>query len=142
MKKTTQELLELMKSSRDYHEYLAQNKEDIGKDHMKIDRALNVLLAEKKAVKAEVIAKSGIENHYAYQIFSGVKTPTRDKVVMLCVGFDLTVEETQQLLKITGYAQLYSKEERDNVILFGLTKHLSIIEINDLLYEMNYGILE
>jgi len=142
MKKSTQELLELMKSSRDYHEYLAQNKEDIGKDHMKIDRALNVLLAEKKAVKAEVIAKSGIENHYAYQIFSGVKTPTRDKVLMLCVGFALTVEETQQLLKITGYAQLYSKEERDNVILFGLTKHLSIIDINDLLYEMNYGILE
>lgn len=142
MKKTTQELLELMKSSRDYHEYLAQNKEDIGKDHMKIDRALNVLLAEKKAVKAEVIAKSGIENHYAYQIFSGAKTPTRDKVLMLCVGFALTVEETQQLLKITGYAQLYSKEERDNVILFGLTKHLSIIDINDLLYEMNYGILE
>lgn len=142
MKKTTQELLELMKSSRDYHEYLAQNKEDIGKDHMKIDRALNALLAEKKAVKAEVIAKSGIENHYAYQIFSGVKTPTRDKVLMLCVGFGLTVEETQQLLKITGYAQLYSKEERDNVILFGLTKHLSIIDINDLLYEMNYGILE
>ena len=142
MKKTTQELLELMKSSRDYHEYLAQNKEDIGKDHMKIDRALNALLAEKKAVKAEVIVKSGIENHYAYQIFSGVKTPTRDKVLMLCVGFGLTVEETQQLLKITGYAQLYSKEERDNVILFGLTKHLSIIDINDLLYEMNYGILE
>ena len=142
MKKTTQELLELMKSSRDYHEYLAQNKEDIGKDHMKIDRALNALLAEKKAVKAEVIAKSGIENHYAYQIFSGVKTPTRDKVLMLSVGFGLTVEETQQLLKITGYAQLYSKEERDNVILFGLTKHLSIIDINDLLYEMNYGILE
>ena len=142
MKKTTQELLELMKSSRDYHEYLAQYKEDIGKDHMKIDRALNALLAEKKAIKAEVIVKSEIENHYAYQIFSGVKTPTRDKVLMLCVGFGLTVEETQQLLKITGYAQLYSKEERDNVILFGLTKHLSIIDINDLLYEMNYGILE
>lgn len=142
MKKTTQELLDLMKNSKDYHEYLAQTQDAIGKDHMKIDRALNALLAEKKAVKSEVIARSGIENHYAYQIFSGVKTPARDKVLMLCVGFGLNVEETQQLLKITGYAQLYSKEERDNVILFGLTKTLSIIEINDLLYEMNYTILE
>lgn len=79
---------------------------------------------------------------YAYQIFSGTKTPTRDKVLMLCIGFSLAVEETQRLLKITGYAQLYSKDERDNVILFGLTKKLSIIEINDILYEMNHNILE
>ncbi len=142
MKKTTQELLALMKNSADYHDYLTQNRDNIGKDHMKIDRALTSLLAEKNAVKSAVIAKSGIENHYAYQIFSGAKTPTRDKVLMLCIGFGLSVEETQRLLKITGYAQLYGKEERDNVILFGLTKQLSIIDINDILYEMNYGMLE
>lgn len=142
MKKNTQELLELMKTSQDYHDYHEKYKDDIGKGHMKIDRALNALLADKDAIKADVIARSGIETHYAYQIFSGTKTPTRDKVLMLCIGFSLSVEETQRLLKITGYAQLYSKDERDNVILFGLTKKLSIIEINDILYEMNHNILE
>jgi len=141
MKKTTQELLDLMKNSHSYNDYFSANQDSIGQDHMKIDRALNALLVQKAKSKAEVIAKSGIETHYAYQIFSGSKTPTRDKVIMLCVGFGLTVEETQRILKITGYAQLYSKEERDNVVLFGLTKQLSIIDINDLLYEMRLELL-
>ena len=141
MKKSTQELLDLMKSSHSYGDYITENKEDIGQGCMKIDRALTALLHQNGAVKADVIKRSGIEVHYAYQIFSGVKVPTRDKVIMLCVGFGLGVEETQRLLKITGYAQLYSKEERDNVILFGLTKSLSIIGINDILYEMHLELL-
>ena len=141
MKRTTQELLELMKSSHSYKDYIAANQESIGQEHMKIARALTVLLVDKGVSKAEVIARSGIEIHYAYQIFSGVKTPTRDKVLMLCVGFGLDVEETQRILKITGYAQLYSKDKRDNVILFGLTKQLSVIDINDLLYEMHLELL-
>lgn len=142
MEKSTQELLEMMKNSRSYQEYLKNAREEVGREHMKIDRALNALLTEKKLSKAEVIASSGIENHYAYQIFSGIKTPTRDKVLMLCIGFGLTVEETQKLLKVTGYAQLYSRNERDNVILFGLTKSLSIIDINGLLYELELEIFK
>ena len=141
MKKTTQELLELMKNSRDYHAYLDENREEITATHMKIDRALHVLLADSGKKKADVIAKSGIENHYAYQIFSGHRIPTRDKVIMLCIGFSLTVEETLRLLKITGYAPLYGKDERDNVILFGITKQLSMIDLNELLFELGLDIL-
>lgn len=142
MKKSTQELLETMKNSRDYHTYLNSNRQDISGERMKINRALNSLLVNRNAIKSDVIAKSGIEKHYAYQIFSGAKTPTRDKVIMLCFGFGLTVEETQTLLKITGYAQLYGKDERDNALLFGLVKHLSIIDINEILYELNLQLLE
>lgn len=141
MKKTTGELLDLMKNSKDYREYLAANRDAIRKGYMKIDRALNAMLAERGVTKAGVIAKSGIENHYAYQIFSGIKTPTRDKVLMLCFGFELTVEEAQQLMKVTGYAQLYGKDERDNAIMYGLTKRLSIIDVNAILYELNLELL-
>lgn len=141
MKKSTQELLELMKNSKSYHDFLKTNKEEVTSEHMKVSRALNIIIAEKNLKKADVIAKSGIETHYAYQIFSGTKTPSRDKVIMLCIGMNLSVEDTQQLLKITGYAQLYSKEKRDNVLLFGIIKNLSIIDINDLLYEMGLELL-
>jgi len=142
MKRSSQELLELMKSSNDYNEYMIKSKEDVNKGRMKISAALNSVLAEKELNKSTVIAKSGIENHYAYQIFSGVKNPTRDKVLMLSVGLGLDGEETQRLLKVTGYAQLYVKDERDGIILFGLTKRLTVIEINDLLYDMGHAILE
>lgn len=142
MKKSTEELLDLMKNSRNYEEYLAVARNEIGSSHMKLDRALNACLAEKGKSKASVIAASGIETHYAYQIFSGAKAPTRDKVLMLCFGLGLNGEETQRFLKITGYAQLYGKEERDNAILFGLTKKYSIIAMNILLDEMHLPLLQ
>lgn len=142
MKKSTKELLELMKTSSDYRVYLANNKENISDKYMMLDRALNSLLIEKNVKKSIVIAKSGIETHYAYQIFSGKKVPLRDKVIMLCFGFDLNVDETQDLLRLTGYNVLYSKELRDNAILFGITKKLSIIEMNSVLYDLDLELLK
>ena len=141
MKKSTSELLELMKNYSEYTQYLSENREDINPDHMKLDRALNILLIDKSKRKADVIAASGIESHYAYQIFSGMKTPTRDKVLMLCIAFGLTPEETNNFLRLTGYAQLYGKEGRDNAVLFGLTKHLSVIDVNEILYELGFSLL-
>lgn len=140
-KKTTGELLETMKGSREYPEYLKENPGELASSFLKIDRALQSLLAEKGLRKSEVIARSGLEVHYGYQIFSGVKTPTRDKVLMLCCGMGLTVEETQRLLQISGYPQLYARNGRDNAILFGITHGQSIIELNNLLYEQNFDLL-
>lgn len=140
--KSTQQLLELMKNKTNYGEYLSETQEDLGRGSMKLDKALQTLLSKKKLLKSEVIARSGIENHYAYQIFNGTKTPTRDKVLMLCIGFALSVEETQKLLLVTGYAQLYAKDERDNVILFSLTHKKSILDVNALLYELGLELLQ
>ena len=142
MKKTTQELLQLMQSECDYNSYLDRNRESLKGSTMRIDRALNVMLAEKHLKRADVIQKSGIEKHYAYQIFSGTKKPTRDKVLELCFGMDLTIEETQDLLKITGYAQLYSKDPRDNAILFGLLHHRSVLDMNITLADLDLPIME
>ena len=141
VKKSTEELIAMMKNTADYGEYREANREELTRDFMKIDRALAALLAEKQKKKSTVIAGSGIEVHYAYQIFSGAKLPSRDKVIMLCFGFSLSAEEAQQLLKMTGYPQLYAKNERDNAILFGLTKKLGIMDMNDLLYDLNLEIL-
>ena len=143
MKESTQELLDMMREYNDYRQYLKDVQESVGtnESNMRIDRALLSLITEKQLKKAEVIAKSGIETHYAYQILSGTKIPTRDKVLMLCIGMGLTVTETQQLLKVTGHAQLFGKKSRDNAILFGITKQLTVIEINDLLYELGVDLL-
>lgn len=141
MKKTTQELLDLMKNSRSYDTYLEENRADIGKQRMRISAALSACLAEKQLSKAEVIARSGIETHYAYQIFSGAKEPSRDKVIMLCLGLALTADETQQLLKVTGYAQLYGRDARDNALLFALVKGMSVIAANELLYDRGLNLL-
>ncbi|MCQ2425654.1 MAG: hypothetical protein MJ070_05870 [Lachnospiraceae bacterium] len=141
MKKKTEELLELMKNSPDYQEYLETNRGEISVGLMKVNRALASLLAEREMKKSEVIERSGIETHYAYQIFSGAKVPTRDKMLMLCVGFRLSPDEAQNLLKLTGYSALYGRELRDNAVLFGLTKNLSVVELNGILYDLGLDLL-
>lgn len=141
MGKSTKELIEMMNQYQNYGDYLTENRNEISQSFMKIDRALSALLNEKNMKKADVIARSGIEVHYAYQIFSGTKVPTRDKVIMFCFGFCLSPDEAQGLMKITGYPPLYGKNDRDNAILFGLTKRLSIIETNNLLYDLNIDFL-
>lgn len=141
MDKTTKELLELMKNSKSYDDYIRANRNDISQSFAKIDRTLSSMLVIKGLKKADVITRSGIETHYAYQIFSGRKTPSRDKVIMLCFGMNLSVDESQQLLKITGYPQLYGKNERDNAILFGLTKMISVIDMNNILFDLGLELL-
>ena len=47
----------------------------------------------------------------------------------------LNVDETQRLLKCAGYSQLYVKLPFDSIVLFGLCKALSVVQINELLYE-------
>ena len=141
MTESAKELRECMEKSSSSTEYRTENPGHLEKNCMKLDRVLSALRQERQAKKADVIARAGIEVHYGYQIFSGSKLPSRDKLIMLCFGFSLSPEEAQQLLKLTGYPPLYVKVERDNAILFGLQKGLDIISMNSLLYELHLELL-
>jgi transcriptional regulator with XRE-family HTH domain len=96
---------------------------------------INRLCAEKGLVKAQVIRRAEMNEIYAYQIFSGKRTPSRDKLLSLCRGMELDSTETNQLLKCVGFAPLYPKSKRDSIILFGIEKGQSVVEINEGLYE-------
>lgn len=102
---------------------------------------LERLLEEKDMKKADVIAASNLHRIYAYQIFSGVKQPSRDKLLALAVGMRLSLEECQRLLRVAGLGALYVKHRRDSVIIFGLIRGLGLMEINDLLYAMEESLL-
>ena len=72
---------------------------------------------------------------YVYQIFSGKKYPSRDKVIALSFGLGLSAEEAQTLLKQAGYRELYTRDPRDALLLFALGKGMSILAANELLYD-------
>lgn len=96
----------------------------------------------KQISKSDIIHRSGLERKYTYEILSGKKNPSRDKVLAICFAVPLSADETQQLLKSTGYPTLYARIERDSIILFALEHNLSLTDANELLYEMNYLLLE
>ena len=105
---------------------------------------INYFRVRKGLEKADVWRGSGLTKGYAYEIMSGKSTKnfSRDKVIMLCFGLKLTVDEAQQLLKKSGYAPLYARDTRDSIIIFSLENHINIVSTNIKLGEYNLEILE
>ncbi|RGT71664.1 hypothetical protein DWX08_12415 [Ruminococcus sp. AF18-22] len=137
--KSTDELLKILRSKQNFDEYL---REEPAFYTGKMEDELAELLTKKNLKKAEIIKRSGLDRTYGYQIFSGIRKPTRDKLLALGFGMGLTVEEMQRLLKVSEYPALYVKNKRDSIILFCLDKEVSLIETNELLYEMEEAVIE
>ena len=136
MGKDTSKIVEELGLSPDFKTFYRENK-----DYMvtsSLSDLLAQLLMEKGLKKAQVIKNAELSEVYGYQIFSGIRVPERKKLLCLAVGMGLNIEEAQQLLKCAGYSQLYVKLPFDSVVLYGLCKELSVVQINELLYE--YGL--
>lgn len=94
------------------------------------------LITEKNLKKADVIRKSELNENYAYQLFSGLKkSPARDKLICLSIGMNLTLNETNSVLKLAGLSPLYPRVKRDSIIIIGFNENKSVIEINEMLFE-------
>ncbi len=66
-----------------------------------------------------------------------MKIPSRDKLIALCFGMDVSLDEAQTLLKYTGFAPLYPRNKRDIVIVSALENGESVIRCNITLDELN-----
>ena len=106
-----------------------------------VGEAFQEILTQKKLKKSDVIRNSGIDRGYAYDILSDKKQPSRDKVLLLCLGASFSFEEVQTLLKQTGYPMLYARIARDSAIIFAFRHHMSPIDTNELLYELQFDLL-
>lgn len=130
----TQEMLEALKNSKTIEDFTKRHVTQFLDINLK-DYLVSILQA-KKLKKADVIKASNLSEVYAYQIFSGVKNPSRDKLLSLAVAMKLSFEECQRLLKLAAVNELYVKNRRDAIVIFGLMKGLDVLELNDLLYEL------
>ncbi len=136
MQKDTSEIVKELGLCPDFQTFYTENKNYMISGNLA--QLLAQLLESKGLKKAQVIKNAEIAEIYGYQIFSGVRVPERKKLLSLAVGMGLNIEEVQQLLKCAGYSQLYVKLPFDSVVLYGLCKNLSVVQINELLYE--YGL--
>lgn len=132
--KTTTELLKELEKFNTFQEYENANKDFfISKS---LSEYLCDLITEKKLIKADVIRKAELNENYAYQLFSGLKkSPQRDKLICLSIGMDLSVDETNSLLKLAGLSPLYPRIKRDSIIIININSHKSVIETNEALFE-------
>ena len=95
---------------------------------------LQQLFVKSGLTKAALSKRAGTSEVYLYQIFSGGRTPSRDRILCLCFGLSATLDEAQELLKHRGFAQLYAKDRRDAIIIYGLTHDMTLEQVNDSLF--------
>ncbi|MCY9666427.1 hypothetical protein M5X11_15900 [Paenibacillus alginolyticus] len=60
---------------------------------------LNNLILTKGLEGSNIIQDANMDKGYYYKILRGKKSPSRDKVIQLAFGLDLTYGETNELLK-------------------------------------------
>ena len=133
--KNTDDLRQELMESPNLDQFLAENQDDF--DSGKIVEMLSALFQKRKISKAALAKLSGMSEVYLHQVFAGRRNPSRSRLLCLCFGLEATAEETQELLKHCGHAQLYPKSRRDAIILYGLTNHMDLFDVNDKLFAEN-----
>ena len=82
---------------------------------------------------SDLIKLSGIEKSYYYQIKKGSKKPSRDKVIRLCIGAGMSLQETIHALELNEDAIFYPRNRRDIILSVAIKQHASVIDTNLLL---------
>lgn len=95
---------------------------------------LNRLLQEKQLRKSKVIRESGLNETFAYQIFSGSRGASRDKILQLAFAMRLELLEVQRLLEHAGANRLYCKNRRDMIIIFCIKNSQTLAYVDEQLY--------
>lgn len=130
--KNTGDLSEELMSQPNIGEYISNNRGIF--TGQGVAELLKELYRRCPCKKAELARKAGMSEVYLHQVFSGRRSPSRDRLLCICVGLEATLEETQQILRQTGYAQLYPKIKRDAIVSHGLLHRRTLREINEALF--------
>lgn len=133
MKKSTEELLNLIQKASDIEYYIKENESEML--NISLDVYLSKLLEENNLKIADVMAKSE-QGDYIYKVFKNQRKASRDILISIAIGMELDINQAQKLLRISKNARLDPREKRDSVIIYAITNNISVCELNDILYDI------
>lgn len=139
MKLNTNTLMSRIIKGKDIKKVLENNAEEF--EELTVSDYLSTLCSKYDKIPEHVIKKAQIDRTYGHQIFNGTRIPSRDKLIQLAFGFEISLEETQKLLRVSGKSTLYAKVKRDAVCIYAITHNLSVMEVQELLSGMGLPIL-
>ena len=132
-RKSTTELLRDLKKTKQIDSFLDRNGEDL--QNTRFAEEFRTVCYNQKLKKAELARRCCVSEVYFHQILSGNRTPSRNRLLCMCLGMELGAETTTQLLRACGYSELYPRDHRDAIILHGILHHTSVQEVNENLFE-------
>ena len=133
--KTTDDLSQALMKQPSIDSYLRENRPFFA--GQSIGELLSAYYERTDLSKAALARKAGMSEVYLHQVFAGRRNPSRDRLICLCVGLEVSLEEAQQLLKLASYAPLYPRLKRDAIISYGIVHRMALGEINDKLFTEN-----
>ncbi len=137
--KSTRELQRRLFSASSFDLFLEENAG--GLQTPKLCYHLSELCRARGMRPVEVIRRAGLDRTYGHQLFSGIRKPSRDKLIQLAFGFGLSVEETQELLKVALKSPLYPKIMRDAAVMRCLFEGCKIDDLQALLLQLGLTLI-
>lgn len=131
-KKNTDDLENELMSASNLSRFLSENQDSFNREEF--SDLLQELFQKKGMSKAALAKRAGMSEVYLHQLFSGGRNPSRNRIICLCLGLSATLEEAQKLLRGSGNAELYAKDRRDAIIIYGLIHRMTVTEVNDRLF--------
>lgn len=93
---------------------------------------LNRKLFEKGMNISDVCKAAGLTK-YGYKVFSQERRASRNTLLRIALGMQLSLEETQQLLRVHQMARLDARVRRDAALIFAVSKSYDIARVQELL---------
>lgn len=142
MRKSTEQLMNELKNTTDIGDFLSKNQNEML--DLSLSEYLRQLLEKYNLEKSDVFRRAKMtESNYGYELFrDDSKKASRDKLIQICVGFPLTIDETQEVLRYGKVGTLYPRDERDAYILFALKNGYDVAQLNDLLFTNGLKVFE
>ena len=90
--KKTDKLLDILKKSPTVDDYIENENDNLV--NMTLSEYLNKILSDRKLKTSDLVKLTGLDRTYTYQIMSGRKKPSRDKVIAICFALNMSFEDT------------------------------------------------
>lgn len=97
---------------------------------------LQSLLETKHLERVRVVRMADLNETFGYQIFTGARNPSRNKVLQIAFAMALSLRETNHALSCAGVSVLDPKRRRDAIIIFCLDRGCSLQRVNEELYRL------
>lgn len=94
------------------------------------------MLEKKNLKRSRVVRMADLNETFGYQIFTGARNPSRDKVLQIAFAMALTLRETNRALRAVGVSSLNPKCRRDAIIIFCIDQGCSLQKVNEELYRL------
>ena len=127
----TEELLKELLSRPNVEEFI--DEKDL--QEQSFSDCLNELMGSKSLTKSDVIHSTNLNETHAYQMFSGQRGASRNKVLQIAFAMHLNLKETNKLLHSAGVSSLYCKDKRDAIIIFSIENNYTLQQIDEQLYK-------